>query len=26
MIDRVISDLRQVDGVFDAYRLVPQTT
>jgi len=26
MIDRVIADLRHVDGVFDAYRLVPQNT
>ena len=26
MIDVVINGLRKVDGVFDAYRLVPQTT
>jgi GTP pyrophosphokinase len=25
LLDRVISDLRSVPGVFDAYRLVPQT-
>ncbi len=25
-LERVIADLRGVDGVFDAYRLVPQTT
>jgi len=25
MIDRVIAELRAIDGVFDAYRLVPQT-
>ncbi len=26
MIERVITELRRIDGVFDAYRLVPQTS
>ncbi len=26
VIDRIIAGLRRVDGVFDAYRLVPQST